>query len=439
MKNYKYSLILLLIFLAACVQKPPEENQHSDEYTISYNTNLHFLIESQTYLKSVIPHRPNVPNIIGYTVEYYYNDEKYNFNTSFDHDVVITINWVEDVLYEIVNEEVFITGSKVAKNSKIEILASYQGYPTIGINDSAFISNEYIERVYIAEGIKYIGNQAFAHNSKLSSIELPNSIETIGESAFYSCSRLTNIKLPPNLVRIEAGTFFNCTLYEIDIPAQINYIGALAFASTPLYSLNLPRSIQTIGWAAFSNCKNIKEIIIPEGIIEIAPDTFNSCVTLKKVSLPSSLTKIGYQAFSGCNYLSEINLPSNLTIIGEAAFANCVALKTIILPDSLTTIEKRAFANCSLIKEITIPENVKIISEGLFRDCSRLENIILHKKIEKIEKHAFLSCLNIINVYYPGSEEAWEQIDIDQSWDLRGSSGLHIINNTDKLKFNYEQ
>ena len=57
-------------------------------------------------------------------------------------------------------------------------------------------------------------------------------------------------------------------------------------------------------------------IVIPEGITEIADSAFMSG-EFKTVSLPESLKKIGGWAFHDCKNLKEIKIPDDVTQIGE--------------------------------------------------------------------------------------------------------------------------
>lgn len=88
------------------------------------------------------------------------------------------------------------------------------------------------------------------------------------------------------------------------------------------------------------------EIVIPEGITEIAEGVFMDCAQIEKVTLPSTLKIIGVGAFKDCTNLKEINIPYGVTTIGERAFENCTSVY-MVLPDTVTTIGDGAFAGCT--------------------------------------------------------------------------------------------
>jgi hypothetical protein len=48
-----------------------------------------------------------------------------------------------------------------------------------------------------------------------------------------------------------------------------------------------------------------------------------------------------------------------------------------------------------------------------FANCYNLKTLYIPKSIKKIEHHAFLECNSDLKVYYEGTEEEWNQIDIE--------------------------
>ena len=65
----------------------------------------------------------------------------------------------------------------------------------------------------------------------------------------------------------------------------------------------------------------VKEISLPQGIVEIGPYAFMNCKELSSIILPEGLTIVGMDAFSGCGKLQSVLLPSTLQFIGANAFA----------------------------------------------------------------------------------------------------------------------
>ena len=68
------------------------------------------------------------------------------------------------------------------------------------------------------------------------------------------------------------------------------------------------------------NGLNMQDVLIPEGIEEIAPGAFCGRNEIKRVKLPKTLKRISDVAFYGCSRLESIDLPKGTKEIGTAAF-----------------------------------------------------------------------------------------------------------------------
>ena len=101
----------------------------------------------------------------------------------------------------------------------------------------------------------------------------------------------------------------------------------------------------------------------------------------------------------GDNVGSIIKIPSahtnawgkNVPVIAITSklFAGQSHITDIILPSRLGRIPRGAFAGCSSLKRITIPRGIRKILRGTFEGCDSLED-----------------------VYFEGTEEEWNKIDI---------------------------
>lgn len=68
------------------------------------------------------------------------------------------------------------------------------------------------------------------------------------------------------------------------------------------------------------NTRNVKSVIIEEGIEEIGKRAFLDCANLVSVTIPPSVKVLGEQAFAGCSKL-ELIFPKSVPTIGESAFS----------------------------------------------------------------------------------------------------------------------
>lgn len=86
------------------------------------------------------------------------------------------------------------------------------------------------------------------------------------------------------------------------------------------------KKVVAIGENAFSDCRNLKSIIIPEGVVYIGNAAFYNCPNLESVLLPESLTSIGTSAFNGCISLEELTIPKSVVKMEKNVFFGCLNL-----------------------------------------------------------------------------------------------------------------
>lgn len=130
------------------------------------------------------------------------------------------------------------------------------------------------------------------------------------------------------------------------------------------------------------------------------------------ITIPNSVTSIGENAFTDCIGLINITIPDSVISIGHSAFADCPNLKSIIIPDGVTSICNSVFGFCSGLSSITIPDGVTSVDDGAFTGCSGLTNITIPDSITFIGDEAFHGCISLNNIYYKGTKEQWDAIEI---------------------------
>ena len=168
-----------------------------------------------------------------------------------------------------------------------------------------------------------------------------------------------------------------------------------------LEKIIIQKGVLGIGTRAFSECKKIKEILIPNSVTEIGDQAFGYCISLTKIIIPDSVIKIGVGAFEDCNSLESAIISSNATIMERWIFSGCKSLKGIVIPNGVIKIGAEAFINCDSLKEILIPfsNNIKQIGSFIFKNCQELKKIDIPKSIIYISCYAFnnsnISNLNI--------------------------------------------
>ena len=66
--------------------------------------------------------------------------------------------------------------------------------------------------------------------------------------------------------------------------------------------IEIPENITKIEKGAFAYCKNLRKVVIHDGVKSIASDVFRYCDRLRDVEIPKSVSRIGKDAFYECNF-----------------------------------------------------------------------------------------------------------------------------------------
>ena len=195
---------------------------------------------------------------------------------------------------------------------------------------------------------------------------------------------------------LQAGLYTKADrVYELIIPEGVEEIADSAFTGLKtLYSVSFPATLKKIGAHAFEDCTGLNEVIMPTrdtALTEIGEAAFKGCGELKSFTIPQGITVIADETFEQCINLETVVLPkSGLTRIGDRAFQKC-GVKELKIPDTVTSIGKRAFYS-SGIQSLQLPAGMKEITDYFCAYCTKLEKIVLPKTIVRIGKGAFTWC-----------------------------------------------
>ena len=165
-----------------------------------------------------------------------------------------------------------------------------------------------------------------------------------------------------------------------------------------------------------SNRKNIKNVIINNGVTSIGNFAFSDCTSLTNITIPNSVTSIGDYAFYGCENLINITIPNSVTSIGNFAFCMCTSLTSINVDSNnekymsdngvLYTKDKKTLIQYPSKKEKTeyiILQGTTSIGNYAFHYCTNLTNITIPNSVTSIGDNAFYGCENLINITIPNS------------------------------------
>ena len=196
---------------------------------------------------------------------------------------------------------------------------------------------------------------------------------------------------------------------------------------------------------AFDDFPNVNEIIVPDSLIYLNPNTIrntafyndssnwedgsvlyigNLLVEVKDdinedYTVRSGTTAINENAFSGMTNLKSITIPDSVTSIGGYAFSGCSSLTSITIPDSVTRIGENAFKDCKIINanipafaldyistselKTVIINSGNRIGDDAFRNCSSLTSITIPDSVTSIGDGAFYNCSSLTSITIPDS------------------------------------
>lgn len=142
----------------------------------------------------------------------------------------------------------------------------------------------------------------------------------------------------------------------------------------------------------------------------VVPFRYAYKTKITEVEIPRNIIIIDEFAFSSCRFLKNVKILGRVTDIKQYAFYFCISLKEINLGDYVEYIEKRAFAWCRNLKSIAIPNTLKYLGEEVFDMDDDLKDI-----------------------YYSGTKEEWDNIEIHPNNHWPENITVHCINGSISL------
>lgn len=325
------------------------------------------------------------------------------------------------------------------------------------IDDYAFDSCSNLQKIDFSDKITDLGDYSFS-GAGLNTVCIPSSVIFLGNYVFSNCKNLTEADLSKTTLKdIPVGCFNNSSLQIIEWPTSLASINVSAFEETNLIILKIPETVTNINEDAFSNCTMLKEVTIPENVIDLqsgaftgtqistltCPGRYLKCFPsshLESVTITSGeidgdlrnktkLTSVELQNIErvpssfavSCTKLANVILPDTLISIGSEAFYGCENIKNLTIPNSTEVIESNAFNNTK-IRSLTTPakewlsmipkdylESITItigdLSNSLLNNCPELTYVELHNSIHKIGPLALATCPKLQEIEIPASIE----------------------------------
>lgn len=295
----------------------------------------------------------------------------------------------------------------------------YSGLTSIVIPDSVtamgrsvFMNCPELESVVIGCGVTKLDYYTFQGCEKLTTVTLPTSVTDIFEDAFKDCRALTTVYYPgtrAQAAQISVGS----SNYHL-IGADWIYDEA-ATEETVVYSgtcgANVTWELGEFGTLTISGTGAMDNYSYPS---QVPWNSYRK--NIRRVVIEDGVTTLPRYAFHECFHLSSVKLPKSLTALDIYAFAYCYCLHSIVIPDGVTLLDNYAFLCCESLTEVTLPGSVTSIGSDAFWFC------------------------NLAAVYYGGTEEQKANITIDSdndsllnaTWYYEATPCYYIANSGEK-------
>ena len=272
--------------------------------------------------------------------------------------------------------------------------------------------------VVIPDGVTQIQYNVFRDCTGLTSIKIPNSVTSIGYCAFSGCSGLTSITVDTNNTNYSSsdGILYNK-----------NKTTLICCPASKQGAVTIPNSVTGIASAAFSGCTGLASITLPDSVTWIGESAFSGCTGLTSINIPASVKWIGDDEtcifiFKRCTGLTNISVDPNNAYFSSSNGILYNKNKTtliccpdgkkgaVVIQNSVSEIGDHAFSYCSGLTNVYIPDSVTRIGDSAFSYCTGLTSIIIPDSVKLIADSAFYNCSNLMDVYYLGTREQWNNL-----------------------------
>lgn len=182
-------------------------------------------------------------------------------------------------------------------------------------------------------------------------------------------------------------------------------------------------------------------VVVPEGVTELAPCLFWDNQVIKEVILPDTLVNISGDTFYNSSNLRKVNIPKNVKFMGNNPFAGCPNIEVNNESPYFNLVDGVLY-NRDFTRLIYYPiskkddryeikEGCRILGKHSFYLCDNLKKVIIPSSIIKLENNPFSGCtkINLVN------KSDYYHIDDSVIYDKDYSSVIGCLNsiNTDCL------
>ena len=301
--------------------------------------------------------------------------------------------------YEITPEHTVFLGFSVKRSGYVDIPETLKEIPVDTIGKEAFKGQNEITTLWIPESIKSFDiYSSFEGLNGLERFDVDKNnavLKTDSDGILYSKDGKQLIRFPASL-----QTYNGKYTITDDVEAVLPF----AFSGASLDIIEIGKNVNAIGRYAFVNISGLKDI-----------DVFNNESFASENGVLYTADMKTLIQYPRGKETPAFNVPNTVTNIAPDAFRNAWGLKTVTLPSELKNIGDYAFYDCENLEAIKIPDGVKELKPYTFFNCICLNKITIPESIENIGENAFKNCIGLDSVYFAGTEDQYDAIDIHET------------------------
>ena len=340
----------------------------------------------------------------------------------------------------------------------VVVPAEYDYIPVTEIAANVFEGQQNLKSVVVSEGVKNIKEYAFKNCTSLKSIVIPDSVEHINSYILAGCSSLEEMTIPfvgykeitgnYEDYQYPLGVFFGRAAFENAEATEQRYYykepeNYDTGSSYVKYKFYIPKSLKKVvvtkgtpAGGAFMNCKNLEEVVLPQGITSIKTYVFYGCTWIKSFVIPDSVTEVQMKAFENCTNMTRMTLGQGIgrySIMNDKdVFKGCYKLveiynrsritltpgsteysylayyaKNIVTRDSSTNLSTSEgypvytdgedvvlLGSFDAETTVMMPNDITIVNKYAFCNDTDLISVTLSDSVKTIEAGAFSGCEN---------------------------------------------
>lgn len=291
------------------------------------------------------------------------------------------------------------------------------------IGEGAFEDNDFVEKVIIADSVKFIEGYSFWGCDNLETVVLGSGLKAVDDFAFTNCDGLEYITIPSNVRSIGIQAFADCDrLEDITIPPEVTDIREDAFDGDYLLNIHCETGSYADKYAKefyerqkemavygdpeaedskvefpedgvysgadASDKQQEEDIAVSEPTGEVWGTTTivdnQAMVFMQNTGLP---VQNGDEPIKG-NEQSDSPVVQEPGTVSERAHYRDERLIKEVVAEDILKIDDFAYARSGL-KEIVLPQGLKEIGYAAFYHCDSLENVSIPESVTSVSDKAF--------------------------------------------------